>query len=205
MINNDEILFEWYKGQLGKYINSDNREINIQNRIIIPFLEKIFMGEEIEIVDTSTLYKNWNKRVGHDRTKYGGQYTPDILLASSNWDIYNENKNIDYYALFEVKVPTTSKGERTHAINECTDYLKHVNKVVLTNGISWEFFDKSGSGELISLEENDMYVCKRGEDKIINWKQGIDGQIIPDEWGKLISRIKSLVGKDKNAKTDISK
>ena len=141
MINNDEILFEWYKGQLGKYINSDNREINIQNRIIIPFLEKIFMGEEIEIVDTSTLYKNWNKRVGHDRTKYGGQYTPDILLASSNWDIYNENKNIDYYALFEVKVPTTSKGERTHAINECTDYLKHVNKVVLTNGISWEFID----------------------------------------------------------------
>ena len=77
--------------------------------------------------------------------------------------------------------------------------------MVLTNGISWEFSDKSGSGELISLEENDMYVCKRGEDKIINWKQGIDGQIIPDEWGKLISRIKSLVGKDKNAKTDISK
>ena len=50
--------FAEYKKLVDKYYEKDCREVNFQNRIIIPFLES-FIPEEFDVVDSSTLYKNW--------------------------------------------------------------------------------------------------------------------------------------------------
>ena len=47
-----------YKDLVDKYYQKDCRELNFQNRVIIPFLES-FLPPKYEVVDTSTIYKNW--------------------------------------------------------------------------------------------------------------------------------------------------
>lgn len=42
--------FKKYKDLVEKYYQKDCREINFQNRVIIPFLES-FLPEEFEVVD----------------------------------------------------------------------------------------------------------------------------------------------------------
>ena len=50
--------FDKYKKLVTYYWQTDNRELNIQTRIIIPFLESIL---NYDIVDTSTIYSNQKK------------------------------------------------------------------------------------------------------------------------------------------------
>lgn len=91
----DETKIRKYIKDVEKYLAKDNREVNYQNRIAIPFLQYI-LSEDIDIVDTSTLYRNWNRLQFHDRSKYANHYTPDVLI-SKNWTIYNKDiENIEY-------------------------------------------------------------------------------------------------------------
>lgn len=136
----DDIEIQKYKSIVEKYLVNDNRELNYQNRIVIPFLKRI-LPEDLDIVDTSTLYKNWENREWHDRSKYADNYTPDILIAKE-WTIYNRNKdNIEYLSLLEIKTPTANN--RKHAEKEKNEYLSKVPTVILTDCLTWEFFPKN--------------------------------------------------------------
>lgn len=50
--------FERYKRLVEKYYQNDCRELNFQNRVIIPFLES-FLPKSFDVVDSSSIYKNW--------------------------------------------------------------------------------------------------------------------------------------------------
>ncbi len=125
--------FDRYSKLVNHYYGNDNREINFQNRVIIPFFEEL-LGDEIDIVDTSTLYKNW-KTI--DREKFAGEYTPDILIAK-NWSLFKGEANTEYLALIEVKTPNAR--DRAHADREVKEYKGKVDKVILTDCITWEFY-----------------------------------------------------------------
>ena len=84
--------FAEYKKLVGKYYEKDCREVNFQNRIIIPFLES-FIPEEFDVVDSSTLYKNWKhykdeKGNGICRETFAGECTPDILIMK-DWSLFD--------------------------------------------------------------------------------------------------------------------
>ena len=86
-----------YKDLVKKYYKNDCRELNFQNRVIIPFLESI-LPEEYEVVDSSTIYKNWENYkddVGNGvcREKFANKYTPDLLVIKE-WKLFSQNKNI---------------------------------------------------------------------------------------------------------------
>lgn len=104
-IENGDLSFKNYTILLDKYINTDWREINFQNRIVLPMLENIFINKsEIEIVDVSTQYKNRESN-SHTRKYYANNYTPDLLLVK-NWLYYNKKiPSHDYLAVVEVKSP----------------------------------------------------------------------------------------------------
>ena len=51
-----DFSYEDYKALVEKYITYDSREINFQNRVILPFLEFLLKNHNIDVVDTSTLY-----------------------------------------------------------------------------------------------------------------------------------------------------
>ena len=82
-IENGKLSFKNYTILLNKYINTDWREINFQNRIVLPMLENIFIDKsEIEIVDVSTQYKN-RESDSHTRQYYANNYTPDSYVSKS--------------------------------------------------------------------------------------------------------------------------
>ena len=128
--------FEKYINLVNWFLENDNREENYQNRVLIPFLEAICIGSDV--VDTSMLTKEWNKR-GIERNKFAGLYTPDLLIAS-NWKLFKNGEIVDYKALVEIKTPTAQ--DRDHAEAEVKEYLDKVSFVVLTDCVTWEFYMK---------------------------------------------------------------
>lgn len=185
--------FEEYQNCIKHYFSTDNRELNYQNHVIIPLLEKLFdvkPGSEISIVDVSTLYRNWDKCDWHDRSKYAGTYTPDVLVAK-NWNLKNKGKtDIEYLLLIEIKTPNA--GRRGHAIAEVSDYLNRVPNVILTDGITWEFYTKSLDKSCIYyLEDGENKVCERKQATHINWKPPHDDI---KGWTALLKKLKDVVG-----------
>ena len=76
VIEDTHFSYSLYRELIDNFLSKDNRELNYQNRVIIPMLEKIFENNaSISAVDVSTQYKNWNNRIKHDESKYAGKYT----------------------------------------------------------------------------------------------------------------------------------
>lgn len=136
----DVVNFEKYVNLVNWFFVNDNREENYQNRVLIPFFEKIC--PDFNVVDTSMLTKNWDGRCSIDieRDKFAGFYTPDLLIAS-NWKLYKK-ENVNYYILIEIKTPMAQ--DRKHAELEVKEYLDKVPFVVLTDCVTWEFYMKEG-------------------------------------------------------------
>lgn len=128
--------FEKYTNLVNYFFENDNREENYQNRVLIPFFEALCIDSDV--VDTSMLTKEWNKR-GIERNKFAGLYTPDLLIAS-NWKLLKTGERVDYKALIEIKTPTAQ--DRDHAESEVKEYLDKVSFVVLTDCVTWEFYMK---------------------------------------------------------------
>lgn len=84
--------FKIYQNLVEKYYKNDCRELNFQNRILIPFLELLIEGK-YDVVDTSTLYKNWKKIY---RDSFAGQYTPDILIVK-DWNLFEKKAKTTGY------------------------------------------------------------------------------------------------------------
>ena len=120
--------FKIYQNLVEKYYINDCRELNFQNRILIPFLEKLIQ-EEYDVVDASTLYKNWRKI---DRDSFAGQYTPDILVIK-DWNLFEKKQKPQI--IFEVKRPTAD--DRRHADDEVNEYIDKSRYVILTDCITW--------------------------------------------------------------------
>lgn len=128
--------FEKYKNLVNWFFENDNREVNYQNRVLIPFLETLCT--DYDVVDTSMLTKEWEER-GIERNQFAGLYTPDLLIAS-NWKLFKTGEKVDYKALIEIKTPTAQ--DRDHAELEVKEYLDKVSFVVLTDCVTWEFYMK---------------------------------------------------------------
>lgn len=192
-----------YKKLVTKYLEKDNREINYQNRIIIPFIEDILIKnkyDNMDVIDISTMYKNWNRNGGIDRSRYASDYTPDILIAE-NWDIHNkDNEDIRYYILIEVKVPTANRRSRTS--KQVEEYLKIRDNVILTDCITWEFFSKDETSnnvkhDIFSLEEMGRKsikgVCERNDCKNVSWKIDKEFNIT---WDEIEENLKNFLKND---------
>lgn len=182
-----------YQELVNKYYEFDNREVNYQNRVIIPFLEDLF-GDEYDIVDVSHLTKQW-KTI--NREAFAGDYTPDLLVAK-NWNLNQEGGvTPKYLLLIEVKSP--SARDRNHAEKEIKEYRQKVDSVILTDCVTWEFFKKEDKIKDIHFEQemtikfpkkeykHPAKVCKRYATDEIEWKK--DAEI----WKQLRETIKKLV------------
>ena len=164
-----------YKDLVDKYYQKDCRELNFQNRVIIPFLES-FLPPKYEVVDTSTIYKNWKnykneKGNGICRDKFAENYTPDLLLIE-NWSLFAENKERPSI-IIEVKRPTAT--DIKHANNEIEEYLSKADHVILSDCITWEFYkkqDNEKTSHKIYLSKDEKPVCNRGlpYERNIDWK-----------------------------------
>jgi len=138
--------FDKYKKLVTYYWQTDNRELNIQNRIIIPFLESIL---NYDIVDTSTIYSNQKKT---KRADFAAYHSPDIVIAE-NWFWNIEDKQIvkdktRYKAIIEVK--TLANKERKQSQNQVREYLTKVPIVILTDALMWEIYF-ADSGKTIKI------------------------------------------------------
>lgn len=186
--------FKKYKELVEKYYKNDCRELNFQNRVVIPFLEK-YIPDSYEVVDSSTLYRNWerykdDKGYGVCREIFAGKYTPDLLVVK-NWKLFAERKERPRI-IIEVKRPTAnSKSERNHADEEIKEYRKKADNVILTNCITWEFYKNEELIEPIICLEKDKKskVCERrgSESRTINW---VDEE---NAWLDIMIRLKSIV------------
>ncbi len=168
--------YDDYIKKVDYYINTDCRELNFQNRIIIPFLETVFSEEKnVSIVDISMQYRNRNSKL-HTRDPYANEYTPDLLIAQ-NWNYQNKVNDVKYLSVVEIKIP------------DCIDtsqIRKYFNfdgrKVIWTNCFVWKFF--------INGEEVLPPINLKDENK--NWKQG------DSDWNHLSNSIKNFIAIDKN-------
>ena len=68
-------------------------------------MEQLILGK-YDVVDASTLYKNWRKI---DRESFAGQYTPDILVVEE-WNLFEKKKKP--LVIVEVNRPTVLRGHR---------------------------------------------------------------------------------------------
>lgn len=179
--------FETYKNLVSKYYRYDCRELNFQNRVVIPFLEES-ISEKYEVVDSSTLYKNWKKI---NREKFAGNYTPDILVVDG-WKLFDEKKKKPLI-IIEVKRPTAD--DRDHANSEVNEYLKKSRYVILTDCITWEIYEKGiETPTYYHLANDNMKVCSRSslnneDDRIINW---IDTKVPNNAWVELCNKLETI-------------
>lgn len=150
--------YQEYKELVERYNSKDNREVNFQNRIIIPFLDSIFnFDDKISCVDISQIYKNRNKTKNYDRLSYAGDSTPDILVVD-NWDIVNGNDDRKYHFVVEVKQPFAK--DYAHLELELKNYLKtKVKSIIVTNCLRWTFY-KSTIEPLEEIVLSDKYSNK---------------------------------------------
>lgn len=180
--------FEIYKQLVEKYYQKDCREINFQNRILIPFLEEI-VRDKYDVVDSSTLYKNWKKI---NRKAFASHYTPDILVIK-DWDLFKKkNKPI---LIIEVKSPTAN--DRKHAENEVKQYINYCKYAVLTDCLTWEIYENNGNIQKFYLDKEKNDVCEHislsaKNDIKFDW---IDSSIKENDWDGLCEKIKKIVEK----------
>ena len=188
-----------YKQLVERYYQNDCRELNFQNREIIPFLESVITeARGYEVIDSSTLYKNWSNYKNENgdgicRELFANNYTPDLLIVS-NWKLFDKKKTKPSI-IVEVKRPTAK--DRLHAIKEVEEYLEKVNHVILTDCITWEFYDKEYklSPIFYYLDTDENYVCKRDviDKRQINW---ISDSARDNDWEKIKKGIIGRINSD---------
>lgn len=195
IVYNNNFSYIEYKKIIDKYLDKDSRELNFQNRVIIPMLEKLLINTDIEVVDTSTLYyrgKMNSKTINNSKftgKQSNGKYSapPDLLLVK-NWNINNVNNTVNYIAAIEIKYPN-SPHEHIHGKN-FEEYNQHVkdemnahlsvnNIVILTDCYRWQFFNKADG--FIYSEPIDLV------DENNNWKSCVDG------WNQLQKKLLSVL------------
>lgn len=195
-----DFSFLKYKTSVDRYLQKDTRELNFQNRIIIPMLEKVLVNTDIEVVDTSILYYRGNKnskKIDHSKftgKKDDGRYAapPDLLLVK-NWNLDNVNNKVEYLAAIEIKSPASGEhihGKKfekyyLHTQREMKAHLSVNTKVILTDCCRWQFFDQDTgfkySPPIDLINENGR------------WKNSPESET-PEEWYQLLKKILEFLG-----------
>lgn len=180
MVVFEEYTFDDYKRAMDRQINiNDIRERVFQDNVIRPFLKSLFVEYDIEPVDIKI------KTDVHDYLQYCGTYekngvyqalTPDLCISSGwNWD--NKRNKVDYKCVVEIKSPildniTGVEPGKYRCLDEIKKHLmaQRNNKVILTDGVTWVFYDKASGHNPkkppICLG-NLVYKCKQGRSKPI--------------------------------------
>jgi hypothetical protein len=142
--NCDSTIFEQYKNVVDRYVSKDTREINFQNRVVLPLIDYILKDyTDVSVEDVSTQYRNRKSDI-HKRDNYAGTHTPDLLIVR-DWNYANINKPAtDYIALIEVKSPALAPINRSakHTEEEVREYCDICDHVILTDCYRWTFFYK---------------------------------------------------------------
>lgn len=180
---NSYFTYEEYKNLVITYGNKDWREVNFQNRIILPMLEKIVADNDnnkiynIDVVDVSTQYKNGESEI-HTRKYYANEYTPDLLIVR-DWNYENRKiKKDNYIAVVEIKSPILDPLEKNsnHTMQEIESYTKIINTVILTDCYTWHFFLRTNGTPNYEEEIFNLFKENTWQDKTV--------------WDRLISFIK---------------
>jgi hypothetical protein len=167
-----DVTFDEYKKWFDKYKNNnDIREINFQNEVIKKFICTIYPN--LDVIDIS---RKGPESGIHNYFQYCGAYTddngtkkavtPDLIIAQ-NWNWKNKENCVDYKATVEVKSPFLQPIYYTkydeYAEDLKTEIRRHLSslknyRVILTDAVKWEFYDKKESGEkLIPIETFNLY------------------------------------------------
>ena len=181
--------YEYYQKIVDRYRKYDYREINFQNRVVIPLLEDLVAkSENVWIVDVSLQGKNRNSKL-HDISKYRSlekhAASPDILVAS-NWNYKNrDNKSVVYHTVVEVKSPEIAPLFKStkHTANQVRYHLKANKKVILTDCLRWEFYEEGRT--MVSIE-----LGKQNEEQEWIWKPRKEDD---DIWEKLCMEIQTFI------------
>ena len=196
--------FTKYESLVEKYKKNDCREVNFQNRILIPFLEEL-INDEYDVVDTSILYKNM-KNI--DREKFAGEQTPDVIITKK-WKLLNKEKE-NPLIIIEVKAPTinNNKKKRDYAEKEVKEYLNLTKKyVILTDCIIWEIYDKDKENyneegklkitDIVNLNKNNKENKEKtdGNKEVCRYKYNKEKtiELREKEWEKLGEKIKGML------------
>jgi hypothetical protein len=211
--------FDDYKKLLDRQKNNqDVREEAIQYNVIRVFLQSIFQEYDIEATSKQERasihdYLDYCGSYIDDKTRKLKKWTPDLVIAK-NWNWDNIKNDVEYKCVVEVKSPfldpiTGQKPEEYKCLDEVKSHLmaKKNNKVILTDGVTWAFYDKEHAlnplydpitlGEIeyemkvSPFRKNPILVRGSGNRPIIKgliWKQGkvetVENEVINDIFGK---------------------
>lgn len=215
VIKNDSANYDEFTAIVDKYIKTDSRELNFQNRAIIVMLERLLCNTNIEVIDTSTLFDRGNRNLKVLDVKQFSVpkiATPDILLTR-NWNLDNTNNSVEYLAAIEIKSPVSSRGEdiagkspedyHSHIKGEVEAYLSEstmINKVILTDCYRWHFYENQYSGndfvDLVDSNKKWKYRMIKPDSFLIDNLGFSESEIEcePEEWRLLQEKILSFIG-----------
>lgn len=181
-----DVSFEEYRRWVQKYDNNhDTREINYQNDVVKRLLEKLY--PEYDVVDVSIKGRGSKN---HDYFAYSGGYidskgikkptTPDLLVCKY-WDWYNVGRDdIIYLATIEVKSPYSREAVYRKHFEDYTEFrrtkierhlsAKKVHKVILTDALKWEFYDKTLDSR------KPIVLANYNQGRIYEWKEDADSE-----------------------------
>lgn len=205
IVQDETFSYSYYKRLENKYSEIDWKEITIQNRVVTPFLDRLFMNEkDISIVDISTQYDNKNSKI-HDTRIYRKEKTsPPDLLVACHWNYANlDNDKIDYLAVVEVKSPSLDpvyNKDNTKFEGQIKTHLEVNDKVILTDCIKWQFFEKEHGLDPVKtinlFEENNNWKrkdCKTPKVLIEDVQLEPTFENEPEEWNQLCEYIREFL------------
>ncbi|MEV6689535.1 MULTISPECIES: hypothetical protein [Bacillati] len=206
----NDVTFDEYKAWFEKYKNNkDVREIKIQNEVV-----KRFISETCPNLDVEACDNKGPESPNHNYLQYCGTYidkgkkkpsTPDLVIAK-NWNWLNEENNVDYRAVVEVKSPYLDQPIYNKEYQKYREKLKiklrlHFSardndKVILTDALKWEFYKKNEKeNELVPIRTFRLYDLCGGRGKW-EWKKGeleiVEDDVIKEIFNSPLERTKPV-------------
>ena len=209
--------FKKYKDLMERQIETgDFRERVFQDNIIRPFLQSLFPELDIEPVDVKTATKKhqYEQYCGYDFVdgkKIIG--TPDLCIAEK-WFWENKKRSVTYRGIVEIKSPLLDgitgrepENYKTHTLDEIRCYLNATknSKIILTDGLTWTFYDKGeyNTPKQITIGKIDVNYRKiKGyKNRLVNEKDDAGDPIIEkikielkkEEFGDLQEELRNFI------------
>lgn len=203
IVQDVNVSYSNYKSLIDKYWEIDWREITFQNRVVTPLLDKLFINEkDISIIDISTQSDRNDTDIHNTRFyKKEKAASPDLLIAR-HWNYANKNNDeIEYLAVVEVKSPKSAPiyNNKNDFNDRVKTYLEVNDKVILTDCIKWQFYEKEDLVPVKTInlfDENNIFYRKVGEtpEFLIAELQSSPTYVgNPKEWGQLCEYLREFL------------
>ena len=198
----------------------DSRERAYQDNVIRPFLQSVLSGLDIEPVDIKinseihqyeqycgTYEKKYKDKKNNNEIIKSLPATPDLCITDE-WHWNNLEVQVNYRGVVEIKSPildyiTGFEPSKYKCLTEIERHLKAKNnaKVILTDGVTWVFYNKESGlkpvidpiclGELVyryTVSKNNRPILARTK----GGKPIIDDIIFQEDEDKFISLKEAL-------------